>query len=56
MVHRQSGSIKNAGGASRLKNLSEYKKFAKEVDRWIRRFIERLVSHLGDSMQIEAAE
>ena len=28
-------------------HLAEFKKFDKEVDRWIRRFIERLVSHRG---------
>ena len=43
-------------GARPVKNLAEFKKFDKEVDRWIRRFIERLVSHRGDSMQVEAAE
>ena len=37
-------------------NLAEYKKFDERADRWIRRFIERLVSHRGDFMQIEAAE
>ena len=37
-------------------HLAELKKFDKEVDRWIRRFIERFVSHCGDSMQVEATE
>ena len=36
-------------------HLAECMKFDKEVDRWVRRFIERLVSHRGDSMQVDAA-
>ncbi len=37
-------------------HFAEFKKFDKEVDRCISRFIERLVSHRGDSVQVEAAE
>ena len=44
------------GARSAEKNLAEYKKFDEEVERWTRRFIGRLVSHRGDSMQVEAAE
>ena len=48
--------LKMPGARPAETHLAEFKKFDKEVDRWIRRFIERLVSHRGDSMQVGAAE
>ena len=37
--------LKMPGARPAETHLAEFKKFDKEVDRWIRRFIERLVSH-----------
>ena len=48
--------FKLSGARPAETHLAELKKFDKEVDRWMGRFIERFFSHCRDSMQVEAAE
>jgi len=48
--------LKMPGARPAETHLAEFKKFDKDVDVWIRRFIERLVSDRKDSVQVEAAD